>query len=84
MEFRQQGNLGKTDLLIRHLSLKQMRSEDDSIDLSREEIEEIQDQLDKLRHLMANLNLYSNSLENDGYRALVSVVHDLEQYYRNY
>jgi hypothetical protein len=84
MEFKQAGNLGKTDLLIRYLTLKQMQSKDGSIHISEEELEEINDQLDRFRHLMANLNLYANSLANNDYKALVSVITELEKYYRNY
>jgi hypothetical protein len=84
MEFKQAGNLGKTDLLIRHLTLKQMRGKDGSIHISEEELGEINDQLDRFRHLMANLNLYSNRLANDDYNALVGTINELEKYYRNY
>jgi hypothetical protein len=84
MKFEQKGNLGKTDLLIGHLAIKQMYSEDGSIQLSKEEVEEIQEQLDRFRNLMANLNLHSNSLANNGFNALVSVVEEIEEHYRNY
>jgi hypothetical protein len=84
MEFKQEGNLGKTDLLLRHIMLKENRSDDGSILFSKEEIKEIIDQLEKFRHLMSNVNLYANSLMNDQYRGLVGVINELEEYYRYY
>ncbi len=84
MEFEQQGNLGKVDLLQRHLMLKQNRGEDGSLLLSKEEVKEIDEQLSKFSYVLSNLNLYRNALENDQYRALINVVDELEPYYRNY
>jgi len=84
MEFEKAGNLGKLDLLHRHLLLKQMRSEDDCVALSKEETDEVIKQLGEFRYVLTNLFLYQNSLENDQYRALVNIMKDLEPYYRNY
>ncbi|UUV46113.1 hypothetical protein [Bacillus phage vB_BanS-Thrax1] len=84
MEFEKAGNLGKLDLLHRHLYLKQMRSEDNSVALSEEEVNEVIQQLGAFRHLLSNMFLYQNSLENDKYGALVSILKEFEPYYRNY
>lgn len=84
MEFEKAGNLGKLDLLKRHLYLGQMRSEDGGLALSKEEVDEVLEQLSKFSHILSNLYLYQNSLENDQYRALVSILKETEPYYRNY
>lgn len=84
MEFKKAGNLGKLDLLFRHLYLKQMNSEDGGLSLSEEEVNEVIQQLGAFKHVLSNMYLYENSLKNDQYGALVSILKDLEPYYRNY
>lgn len=81
MEFINQGNLGRVDLLTRHLSKKYF-SDDSSI--SKEELEEITYQLDKFNYLLSNLFLYQNTLKDDNYGALSSILEELELFYRNY
>lgn len=84
MEFKQEGNLGKIDLLQRHLMLKLMESENGVVVLSEEEMREVKDQLSKFRHVLSNLNLYANMLEFDQYRALVSIINELKPYHQDY
>ena len=81
MEFINEGNLGRADLLNRHMSKKYFF--DDS-NISKEELEEISYQLGKFNYLLSNLFLYQNSLKNDGYGALSSILEELEPFYRNY
>lgn len=85
MEFEQLGNLGKLDLLQGHLIAKQSRSDqDESIELTHEEMDEINEQLSKFRYALSNLNLYKDALEKDQYKAITSIIDELMPYYKDY
>lgn len=84
MDFEQEGNLGKTDLLLHHIKIERQRSLSDFVLMSLEEVREIEEQLGKFNNLMANLYLYANSLHSDQYEGLIGILKELEPYYRNY
>lgn len=84
MKFEQAGNMGKTELLILHIFQKQLGNDHGFVILSKEEIKEVEEQLKKFMHLMSNLFLHSNSLAKDQYGGLVTILNELEEYYRNY
>lgn len=89
MQFEQKGNLGRVDLLIRHLTLKHVenvihKSNEDKIEISKEELFEIMYQLQQFNYLLSNSFLNKNSLQTNAYTGLVSVLKEQEPLYRNY
>lgn len=89
MKFEQKGNLGRVDLLIRHLTLQHSDSVfnkdiEDKLELSKEELYEIMYQLQQFNYLLSNVYLNQNSLEQQGYSGLVSILKEQEPLYRNY
>ena len=84
MEFKQAGNLGKTDLLKRLIFQKRMSSEDEEVFLTSEEAKEVEDQLDKFMYLLSNLNLHHVRLKEEGFTTISDIVEELEPLYRNY
>ena len=89
MQFEQKGNLGRVDLLMRHLTLNYSdkvihKEDDDTVDITKEELFEIMYQLQQFNYLLSNSYLNKNSLQNNAYTGLVSVLDEQEPLYRNY
>lgn len=73
-------NLGSTQRLMNVLGAKSAGKEE--ITLTKEEIEEIRDHLEKFNLLMTNMFHYRNTLINDDYTGLVDVLDSLKNYHR--
>ena len=83
MKFEQPGNLGKTALLQRHLMLKG-GMEKDTVELTREEMAEIDQQLSQFQYLLSNLRLHQNSIHNAGYTTFAGIADELGHYLIEY
>lgn len=81
MEFENLGNLGRVDLLERHIMQKFFN---DDLTVTKEELEEIGYQLKQFRYILGNLFLHENRLKSDEYKTITSILDELEPMYRDY
>lgn len=82
MALEKLGNLGQVALMQRLLGQKQskaMDNESDSLEISLEEYAELESLLEDYRYIMSNLVMYENSLKNDQYAGLVSVIEHIRK-----
>lgn len=79
---KKEGNLGQVQLMQRLLDQKHMETydkEDKSIVLNPEEYKELEQMLRDFKYVLSNLMMYENSLKNDQYGGLVSVIKDIKE-----
>lgn len=76
-------NLGKVDYTFSNLMHKSLRSEDGSVTLNKEEVEEVADELKKFLHLLSNSYLYETTLQKEA-PGLYVELKKMEHQYRNY
>lgn len=74
------GNMGSTQRLMGKLVAKTTGKEE--VTLTKEEVKEITDHLEKFNLLLTNMFYYRNTLINDDYTGLVGVLDSLKNYHR--
>lgn len=82
MALEKLGNLGQVALMQRLLGRKQSKAIDNesgSLEISLEEYAELESLLEDYRFIMSNLVMYENSLKDDGYKGLVSVIEHIRK-----
>jgi hypothetical protein len=81
MALKKEGNLGQVELMIRLLSQKAMEGYDKEtpVTLNKEEYEYLQQMLSDFKNVLANLLMWENSLKDDQYGGLISVIEEIKK-----